>query len=529
MKHPLFDRLCALVLALCLCALPTLASADTYLPDGDVTHADFTLKLSLHADGFPQGKAHLGAWETFLNKLDLKGSMDSLALFTPDSRVYMNAALRLNGEEKLPFVYDGYHSYRYVTSPALNHESLHFQMHNFLEFMLKPYYYMELPTQYLALFLYPDAAYWLGDSYYTPVAELLASAREAAQNGETGEAGQGAEENASALSEAPAGDASSVETIGGADGPTAIYVAAPATAGEADASAADGALTYTVPYEDLYELCETLDLIVNDDEDLGRAYYFFTCLLTEAYASDMALSILGSLETELDNLDPDENGMTVTETTTGMTCTLGDTDLFVKTVENGVTAVTLTLPTSEGYVVAFDYRWDASGAGAALNAALTVTLDGQEAVRLAAAGAGLPREGDLDGEGNLTFTASGYTFTQEMAPLRFHFDWSRDAAQLPCNLALNIDWLHPETLKPALSLAFNGTLSTVDKSVFVEKAYPQNDFFNLNESFLDEYKSRLLPSLILKLIPFALEMPAGVIDDIYRFTADTDILVSFVE
>ncbi|MDD3214097.1 MAG: hypothetical protein PHY64_10505, partial [Eubacteriales bacterium] len=66
MKRKFFTRLCALATALCLCVLPTLAAADTYLPDGEVTHADFTLGLSLHADGFPQGRAHLSDWEAFL-------------------------------------------------------------------------------------------------------------------------------------------------------------------------------------------------------------------------------------------------------------------------------------------------------------------------------------------------------------------------------------------------------------------------------------------------------------------------------
>ena len=126
MKHTFFSRLCALALSLCLCVLPTLAAADTYLPDGEVTHTDFTLKLGLHADGFPQSKAHLSDWETFLNKLDLAGSADTLALFTPTSRTYLDAAFRINGKEELPFVMDGYHSYRYLLSPALNNESLFF-------------------------------------------------------------------------------------------------------------------------------------------------------------------------------------------------------------------------------------------------------------------------------------------------------------------------------------------------------------------------------------------------------------------
>ena len=154
MKHRLFSRLCALALTLCLLAPLTPAGADTYLPDGEVTHADFSLGLSLHADGFPASTAHLADGETFLNKLRLRGSTDILALFTPDSRTYLKGALQLNGKDQIPFVLDGYHSYRYLISPALNNEPIFFQMHNFLEFMLKPYYYMELPTQYLALLLY---------------------------------------------------------------------------------------------------------------------------------------------------------------------------------------------------------------------------------------------------------------------------------------------------------------------------------------------------------------------------------------
>ena len=108
-RYPRWRFACAL--------LPTLSVADTYLPDGPVTHVDFTLGLKLHADGFPESKAHLSDWETFLNKLDLRGSMDTLAMLTPDSRVYLNGALRLNGKDQVPFVYDGYHSYRYLSFP----------------------------------------------------------------------------------------------------------------------------------------------------------------------------------------------------------------------------------------------------------------------------------------------------------------------------------------------------------------------------------------------------------------------------
>jgi hypothetical protein len=36
-------------------------------------------------------------------------------------------------------------------------------------------------------------------------------------------------------------------------------------------------------------------------------------------------------------------------------------------------------------------------------------------------------------------------------------------------------------------------------------------------------------TVALKLAPFVLEMPSGVVDDLYRFSYDTDILVSFME
>ena len=318
-------------------------------------------------------------------------------------------------------------------------------MHNFLEFMLKPYFYMELPTQYLALLIYPEAAYWLADSYYTPVKDLLASAREEALSAYVAE-----DEETSAADTAPmntaqtAGDGS-IAVIGGADGPTSIYIA---SSGERA-----GAFTYTVPYQSLYELGETLDLIINDDYDLERAYFFFTCLLTELYAGDMTMEILGDLETQLDALDPDGAGMTVTETETGMVCTLGGLNVFVKDTENNVTTLALTLPTEAGYTLHFDYRWDASGAGAALLSTLSVMDEEEQAFLLTAQGEGLPTEGVLDGEGSITFAASGRAFEEAPQPAAFTFAWSRTAAQKPLYAGFN-GGLAPPTNRPPRAYAY---------------------------------------------------------------------------
>ena len=95
---------------------------------------------------------------------------------------------------------------------------------------------------------------------------------------------------------------------------------------------------------------------MNDDPDLERAYFFFTCLLTEIYASDMTLNTLGALEDVLDNLDPDQQGMKVVERPqTGMTCTLGDTARVQSNKTEGeATTLTFTLPTPDGYQVTFN-------------------------------------------------------------------------------------------------------------------------------------------------------------------------------
>ena len=127
----------AAALLLCLTLLPVYALADTVNPDLPVTQSDFDLSLRLHADGFPDdGAAHYQDWQTFLDQVSLKGTINTQLFLNPFSRVGMDASLCLNGKELIPLEYDGYYSFRYVRSPALDGASVHFQMNNFLEFML---------------------------------------------------------------------------------------------------------------------------------------------------------------------------------------------------------------------------------------------------------------------------------------------------------------------------------------------------------------------------------------------------------
>ena len=452
-----FRKLCALILSLCLLAAVLSPALAEETAGDEVTRSDFSLSLLMHADGFPNdGAAHYADWEAFLSKLSLEGVIDVQRFLTNVSRVYFDGGLCLNGKMTLPFVYDGYHSYRYVRADALRGDSIHFQMHNFFEFMLKGYYFMGLPTQLIALPLYPEASYYLGTSYYQPIAE--------------------------------------------------------AVAGEGDR---------TVSYAELYELCETLDLIVNDDWDYERAYFYFTCLLTDLGASDLALQKLGYLEDWLAFMDPEEKGLFITDDGVSQTYTLGNTQVFTHTRDASGERFTLCLPDSDGYELTAAYE----NTGAEIHGSLRITLEGAERLTLNVDVDGLPVDGALSAQGSATIAFGGECFYQPPTPVSFAYRYSRDAAALPYAMTLEVDWLHPQTQKPALTLAYQADMEKLPASTMVERVYDnQNDFFHLNESFMEEYKQLYLPTLALSAVPILVEMPAGVISDIMGFLYETGFL-----
>lgn len=75
-------------------------------------------------------------------------------------------------------------------------------------------------------------------------------------------------------------------------------------------------------------------------------------------------------------------------------------------------------------------------------------------------------------------------------------------------MTLEVDWLHPQTQKPALTLAYQADMEQLPASTMVERVYDnQNDFFHLNESFMEEYKQLYLPTLALSAVPILVETP----------------------
>ncbi|MCL1854295.1 MAG: hypothetical protein FWF86_01060 [Clostridia bacterium] len=460
MKKRFFPRILSMLICLCLLPLAAQTESSTYIPlDSQAIHSEINLRLGLRADGFPGDVTGMKAWEEFLQKLSLKGALDTIDFGKPINRIYFNGGLYVNDVVRIPFIYDGYHSYRYLVSPAFRNESIHFQMHNFFQFMYKLYYYTDLPTQHIALLLYPEAAYYVWDSYYGSLHDAL-----------------------------------------------------------------DSKETRTVSIESLRALCQQMNRYVTDDTYYDRVSFFFTCLLTDMSAAESVLVFLSSLEDYLDDLDPRMEGMTVSVEEGRMAFVLGGRTLYEEECgEDGSFAFTLALPGKEEQELTCVYRWEPSAGGALLLAELAVIQDGESLLSILVNIEGLPWNGDTQGTGRASLAIGGTGLEESFPPLDFVFQWKKDHAELPHCFNLDVDWLHPVTGKPALFLHYDAAVTETDHGVFVEKAYPQEDFFSLNEGSMAEYQERYLPTLALSLTPVVLEMPTAVLGDIIEFAVYTGL------
>ena len=449
MKTTILHRIAAV--CLCLCMLPAFALAFNG-DESPVTRSDFTMELDLYADGFPNdGAAHYDQWQAFLDKLSLRGTVDTQNAWMPLNRVYFDGGLYLNDKLTVPFEYDSYITFRYLRSPALGGASVHFQMNNFLQFMLKGYYYMGLPTQYIALPIYPQAFVQLYQQYEEPLTKYLA--------------GEGSR---------------------------------------------------MIDYNTLYELCQELNLIVQEDLNY-RTYYLFTCLLFDLGLSDMLLEKLAYTEDWLDWLDPDSEGMTITVEDGTETWVLGETTVFEKNDEG----FTVYLPDYDGY----EYRFTCQDVDGVLSAQAQVLQEEEEYLGVVMELSGLPEEGETEAEGRLDVSFSGSGYYYHLTDASFAFRYARTAEKLPYQTSLEIDWLHPETGLPAMGFKYQADCEEQPYTVLKERPYDnQDDFFNLNESFMAEYKERFLPTAALAAAPIMLEMPAGVMSDVIAFMDATGFL-----
>lgn len=468
MKTNLLLRITALLLCLCLLPASALAYGDVPIFKVPVVRAETTISFALDADAFPaDGKADYAGWERFLKKVAVKGVLDTQQPFTDNVRAWFDGGLYVNDRLTVPFTFDVYMKERFLASRALMDESLYFQMDNFLEFMMKPRYYMEMPSNLISLLLYPETSLDIWSRYYPPLAELCA--------------GEGKR---------------------------------------------------TVPYKDLLALCQSWEeMHAADGENAYRLQNYITNLFYDLGVSYEVYDKLGCLTDYLELLDPAHKGLVITSKKKVETYTLGNTVVFTRKLGEARN-FTLTLPDENGSLLTLisqekigDWRGDdwqltlsithpAEEEGGEPVNYLTMVLDMDD----------IPLRDHYETKGTIRFTAEGEMLPEPIAA-DFRLVLYRTDIDYPNLSRWSLSYVHPETGK----VCFTGTIELLQQelpyTVLMERAYPYEDFFHLNDEYIQRIKARYLPSLTISFLPVITEMPAGVINDIIRFSQDSGILL----
>ena len=470
MKHSRFVRLMALLITLCLLPTAALAYGEVPVFQDPVTHTDMQLNFRLLPTAFPEDTAaDLNGWQEFLEKISFRGSMDLQNPLTEKVRAWFDGGLYVKDKLIVPFQVDVYFAFRYFISQAIKGESMFFKMENFFEFMMKPRYFMDLPTDYISLLMYPEAALEMRDRFYTPLAELCK--------------GQGDR--------------------------VIPY---------------DDLYDLCLSWEKMYE---------NDWEDDNKLYFFLTVLLYQLGINYDVYDKIGEMTAWLDMLDPEAAGMTITEKDGIATYTIGEYVVFTTDVnstrnftlslpdENG-NLLTFTSKDAIQDDWDGDYWW--------LDLAITLAPEEEGGERenyltLGVDCSNVPLRPLFITGGVITINGEG-TALQEPFQADFHLYMNRTDCKLPNVTEFNLHYLHPETSEVCFVADLILSNSEVPFTVLQERDYPQEDLFHLNDEYLQRIKESYIPSLAVSFLPVIAEMPAGVINDVIRFAEETGILVS---
>ena len=470
MKHNLFIRLVSLLMCLCLLPATALGYGETPVYQDPVTHTDMEFFMKLYPSCFPEdSEADLVGWQKFLEKLKFKGSLDLQNPLTDKVRAYFDGGLYMNDRLTVPFQVDVYFAFRYMQSRALKGENLFFKMENFLEFMMKFRYFMDLPTDYIALLMYPEATLDMRDRFYTPLAELCE--------------GQG---------------------------------------------------DRVVSYDDLYDLALSWeDMYMNDGDNDNKLFFYCTALLYNLGVNYDVYEQIGMMTSWLDMLDPEGAGLIITQEGDTEVYTIGEYQVFTRDV-NSTRNFTLSLPNENGDVLTvtsaeeIEDDWDGDNWFLNLNIELAPQEEGQQPetyLNMKLDLLNIPLRDLFETVGSINLSITG-TAMDEPLYLIMPINISRSDIKYPNRTSITLSVNHPVTNKSCMDFLLILYNSEVPYTVLQERIYDNEDFFHLNDEYLQRIKESYIPSLALNFLPVVAEMPAGVINDIIRFAEETDILVS---
>ena len=232
-------------------------------------------------------------------------------------------------------------------------------------------------------------------------------------------------------------------------------------------------------------------------------------------------------------LDPEGAGLIITVEGDVETYTIGEHVVLTRDV-NSTRNFTLSLPNEDGDVLTFtseefiDDDWHGDDWTMTMSILLAPEEEGAEPenyLTLSLKMENIPLRELYQTSGVAYFRAEG-TALEEPFMLSSLVTTFRTDVKMPNQSIYALSILHPETLKPCFSIELILNNSEVPFTVLQERDSPQEDFFHLNDEYLQRIKESYIPSLALNFLPVIAEMPAGVINDIIRFAEETDILVS---
>ena len=236
-----------------------------------------------------------------------------------------------------------------------------------------------------------------------------------------------------------------------------------------------------------------------------------------------------SLPEWVESITGDE-GLQVTVTPEGQTWSLGGTNVYQETIQNGETTWKLALPAWEGYQLTGDGTTVSGETGLSVNMAWQLLVDEDPYASFSLLATNLPDEKQTQGDSAITLSFGGDMFgADETVELGLH--WEQQTDEGKTLLKGQLDWLNPDTKQVILTL--NGQFSSVDTAkTFVSLPYEEmvgTDLFCMNDETITPFFSAVKKPLIRAVIPLILELPAGFLDGLFDWMEDGGMLQTITE
>lgn len=278
----------------------------------------------------------------------------------------------------------------------------------------------------------------------------------------------------------------------------------------------------SVSYDQLKAMCLELNQIALNEDDSNQLLRYLNNLLSEMRVNYAAYEQLSQTDVYLDFLDPEKQGMTITVEDGVETYVIGGRTVFQRRWDDASSSFDLTLPDQNGCQLNVHY---ASTNDGTLELTITTLSEGEVTMDVGLTAAGLPVEGQLSAQGTAQVSFGGEYISEETQVYDFQFSLEHSSAEYPRHTDFTLGWVNPETGKPALSVLLSADcqlLATADLTP--PETFEMPDFFRLNEGVISEYVDMYGKSAVATLLPLALEIPSGVINDVITIIQKYEVL-----